>query len=164
MKCYKNYQFRGWEGDVFGSGRSLSLLFIKLWVVNMASFVAIYKYLLRGIMNPHLKVPIEQLYLEMGALSSSYVICARRLIDLQTILKRYTSDLIWRIFVFQKASQLPSDWCQSVAKGFEIKGKHIEGKETCLNNEHDYSTCIKNQARKATFSELEEISSNHHSS
>ena len=70
--------------------------------IDIANFVAIDKYLLRGIINSHAKVPIEHLYLEMGVLPLAYVISARRLIYLQTILKRPESDPIMRAYIGQK--------------------------------------------------------------
>ena len=129
--------------------------------VDIANFVAIDKYLLRGIIISHSKVPIEHLYLEMGVLPLSYVIRARRLIYLQTILKRNESDLIRRIYVCQKANQLPGDWCQSVAKDFEKIGMHMEDKHIENMSEYEYKRLIKRQVRKAAFEELEDIRSRH---
>ena len=129
--------------------------------VDIANFVAIDKYLLRGIINSHSKAPIEHLYLELGALPLSYVIRARRLIYLQTILKRHESDLIRRIYVCQKASQLTGDWCQTVAKDFDVIGIHMDDQEVENMSEYDYKTFIKKQVRKAAFSELEEIRRDH---
>ena len=52
------------------------------------------KYLLRGLIGAQAKVPLEHLYLELAALPLSYVISARRMIYLQTILKRCDEELI----------------------------------------------------------------------
>ena len=129
--------------------------------IDIANFVAIDKYLLRGIINSHAKVPIEHLYLEMGVLPLSYVISARRLIYLQTILKRPESDLIRRVYICQKENQLPGDWCQSVTNDFQKIGFYMNDHEVERMSEYEYKTHIKKHIRKAAFEELEEIRSSH---
>ena len=47
--------------------------------IDIANFDAIDKYLLRGVINLHAKVPIEHPYLEMGVLPLLDFISARRL-------------------------------------------------------------------------------------
>ena len=89
-------------------------------------------------MNSHSKLPTELLYLEMGDLPLSYVFRARRLIYLQTLLKKYESDLIRRIYVHQKAIQIPGDWGQSMAKDFSKYRKPYVGQEGLNMSEHDY--------------------------
>ena len=81
----------------------------------------------------------------MGVLPLSYVIRARRLIYLQTILKRNESDLIRRIYVCQKANQLPGDWCQSVATDFENIGMHMDDKHIENMSEYKYKRVIKSK-------------------
>ena len=129
--------------------------------IDIAHFVAIDKYLLRGLMNSHAKVPIEHLYLEMGVLPLSYVIRARRLIYLQTILKRPETDLIRRIYICQKTNPLPGDWCHSVADDFEKLGIHMEDTHIENMSEYEYKKYIKKQIRLAAFTELEGIRSGH---
>ena len=129
--------------------------------IDTNSFVAIDKYLFRGIINSHAKVPIEHLYLEMGVLPLSYVISARRLIYLQTIQKRHESDIVRRVYICQKENQLPGDWCKSVALDFEKIGVHMTDHEIENMSEYEYKTNIKKQVRKAAFTELEEIRTSH---
>ena len=56
---------------------------------QIAQFVDIDKYLLRGLVGAHAKTPLEHIYLEMAALPIPYVLSVRRMIYLQTILKRH---------------------------------------------------------------------------
>ena len=66
---------------------------------DVNNFAAIGKYLLRGLVDSHCKTPLEHLYLEMAALPIAHVMCARRLIYLQIILKRHESELTRRVYV-----------------------------------------------------------------
>ena len=76
---------------------------------DIAHFVDIDKYLLRGLVKAHAKVPIEHLYLETASVPIEYIISARRLIYLQTILQRPDEELIKQIYVHQKANPSPGD-------------------------------------------------------
>ena len=60
---------------------------------QVANLMDIDKYLLRGLVNAHAKVPLEHLYLELAVLPLSYVLSVRRMIYLQTILKRPDTEL-----------------------------------------------------------------------
>ena len=63
---------------------------------------------------------------------------ARRLIYLQTILKRHESELTRRVYMCQKANPLPGDWCLKVKEDFELIGLNIEDKyiEDMPQDEH----------------------------
>ena len=61
----------------------------------------------------------------MGVLPLSYIISARQLIYIQTILKRHENNLVKRVYIRQKKIQLPGDWCQSVAQDFFEIGIHM---------------------------------------
>ena len=55
---------------------------------DIASFVIIDQYLIRGLLYSHAKTPLEHLYLEIGALPVKYIIISRRLIYLKEIIDR----------------------------------------------------------------------------
>ena len=59
------------------------------------------EHLLRSIVNGHAKTPLEFIYLETGALPIRFIIASRRMMYLQTILKRPDNELIKRIFKAQ---------------------------------------------------------------
>ena len=54
--------------------------------------------LLRSILGAQAKVPIEQLYLETASLTPTQIISVRRMIYLQTILKRPETEMIRKIY------------------------------------------------------------------
>ena len=55
---------------------------------DVETLVRVDESLLRGLVNAHSKVPKEALYLETGEIPLNYIWAARRLMFLQTILKR----------------------------------------------------------------------------
>ena len=61
---------------------------------QIENLMAIDKYLLRGLLGAHAKVPLEHLYLEVAALPLSYVISSRRMLYMQTILNRPDEEII----------------------------------------------------------------------
>ena len=84
------------------------------------NFAAIDKHLLRGLVDSHSTTLVEHLYLEMAALPIPHVMRARRLLYLQTILKRHDSELTKRVYMCQKANPLPGDWCLKVKEDLSL--------------------------------------------
>ena len=87
--------------------------------------MAIDKYLLCGLVGAHAKVPLEHLYLELAALPLAYVISARRMIYLQTILKRPNEEIIKQVYKCQKESPVQGEWCTLLKEDFEKINEHI---------------------------------------
>ena len=96
---------------------------------DINNLAAIDKYLLRGLVDSHSKTPVEHLYLEMAALPIPHVMRARRLIYLQTMLKRHDNELTKRVYMSQKLNPLPGDWILKIKEDFEIIGVVMEDKE-----------------------------------
>ena len=69
---------------------------------QIEQLVTIDKYLLRGLVGSHAKAPLEHLYLETAALPISYVLSARRMIYLQTILRRSDEEITKKVYLCQK--------------------------------------------------------------
>ena len=65
---------------------------------DIAQFVELDKYLLRGLVKAHAKVPVEHVYLETAAVPIPYIISARRILYLQTILQRSDEEITKRIY------------------------------------------------------------------
>ena len=57
------------------------------------------EHLLRSLVNGHSKTSLEFLYLEAGAMPIRFIISSRRLMFLQTILKRSEEELTRRVFI-----------------------------------------------------------------
>ena len=83
-------------------------------------FEIVYQYLLRSLLKAHSKVPVEQLYLETACLPIPYVISARRMLYLKTILDRHDNELTKRVFSAQAKYNVPGDWYQIIKSDFEL--------------------------------------------
>ena len=81
---------------------------------DIAPFVGIDKYLLKGLLTAHAKTPLEHIYLETAALPIPYIITTRRLIYLKHILDRSDTEVTNKIYRCQKANPSPGDWCNLV--------------------------------------------------
>ena len=92
---------------------------------DIAHFVEIDKYLLKGLVKAHAKTPIEHLYLETASTPIPFIISARRLIYLQNILQRSDEEIIKKIYEHQKTNPSPGDWCHLVNKDFTNIGEHM---------------------------------------
>ena len=92
---------------------------------DIAHLVEIDKYLLRGLVQAHAKVPIEHLYMETAAMPIPYIISARRLIYLQTILQRSDHEITKKIYQHQKTNPSPGDWCYLINNDFNVICEHM---------------------------------------
>ena len=149
------------------------------------------RYLLRGILGAHAKVPTEHLYLETGCLPIPFVISVRRLIYHHTILKRHKSEVTRRVYESQRKNPHPGDWCELVDQDMKMINPECEleeggkdasinlnsypkegGKNACLNVElrdneianvdsSQYKKYVKNAVRKAAFNDLETLKELH---
>ena len=68
------------------------------------------EHLLRSLVQGHSKAPLEFLYLEAGAIPIRFIVSCRRLLYLQTILKRPDNELTKRILMAQNNSPSPGDF------------------------------------------------------
>ena len=119
------------------------------------------KYLLRGLVGAHSKVPLEHLYLELAALPLDYVISARRMIYLQTILKRHDDELTKKIYRKQSSDPVRGDWCELVKHDFEKCNLEMTEDAIMHMSENEYKTLVKKSVRNAAFCELEAQKENH---
>ena len=123
--------------------------------------MTIDKYILRGLIGAQAKVPLEHLYLELAALPLSYVIYARRMIYLQTILKRCDEELIKQVYVCQKENPVPGDWCTLLKEDFEKTNIHMTDDQIEKMSEKDYKKLIKYKTREAAFVYLQTLKEGH---
>ena len=128
---------------------------------DIAHFVEIDKYLLRGLIKAHAKVPLEQLCLETAAIPIPFIISARRLIYLQTILQRSDGEITKEIYKHQKENPSPGDWCQLVVKDFDMIGEHLTDHHIEAMAPHEYKKYIKAKVRNAAFLHLEGLKAGH---
>ena len=128
---------------------------------DIASFVEIDQYLIRGLLKAHAKTPLEHLYLETGTLPVKYIIITRRLIYLKEILDIPHTEIIKKVYRCQQANPDPGDWCQSIEK--DLKDININITEETIENMStlDYKKLIKTRARNAAFVELDILKESH---
>ena len=124
-------------------------------------FSRVDESLLRGLVSGHLKVGKEALYLETGTIPIKYTWAARRLIYLQTILKRDKNELIQKVYEAQKLDPKQGDFIQLVQAdanlvNFNIQEELIQNMDNTL-----YKTLIKSTVRKAAFAHLLEVQQGH---
>jgi hypothetical protein len=124
---------------------------------QVAQFVEIDKYLLRGLVGAHAKVPLEHLYLEMSAIPISYVFSVRRMLYLHTILRRHENEITRKVYQCQKRSPLPGDWCKLVAEDFIKMGLNMSDEVIAQIPEGDYKDLIKSNVHETDGKELETL-------
>ena len=128
---------------------------------DIAPFVEIDKYLLKGLLTAHAKTPVEHIYLETAALPIPYIITSRRLIYLKHILDRPDTEVTKRIYRCQRSKPSPGDLCKLIDKDFEQIELFIS--EECIENMSlkDYKDLVKSKVRQAAFKSLEAIKASH---
>ena len=104
------------------------------------------KYLLRGLVGAHAKVPGEHIYLEMAALPFPYVLYVRRMIYLSTIIRRHNDEITKKVYLCQKSNPLPGDWCQLLSNEFEKMYIHMTDKHISKMPEGEYKKLIKTKS------------------
>ena len=119
------------------------------------------KYLLRSILGAHSKTPLEQLHLETATLSIPQIIATRRMIYLQTILKRPKGELIRNIYEAMIEDPLPGDWCQQIQNDFEKINLYMNNKLIETMNEEEYKVLIKNKVKEEAFKEFKNMQAGH---
>ena len=72
--------------------------------------------LLRYINGAHAKTQNEFLYLETGTLNIERIISNRRMMYLQTIVKRDSDEITKKIYECQKRNPIKGDWIELVKK------------------------------------------------
>ena len=97
----------------------------------------------------------------MSALPLSYVISARRMLYIQTILKRHDKELIKQVYKYQKESPAPGDWCILINEDFDKIGVHMSDDQIETMSEKDYKKIIKDKTREATFIYLQLLKESH---
>ena len=123
--------------------------------------MSIYKYLLRGILSTHAKTPIEFIYLEIGALPLSYVMSVRRMIYLQTILKRHEGEITRRVYECQKQNPSQGDWCEQIKEDFNSINMHINEEHIATMDSASYKNTNKQAVRNKAFRDLELLKEGH---
>ena len=116
--------------------------------------------LLRALLQCHPKVPLEFLYLETGSIKISQIISSRRLIYLQTLLKRDDEELTKRILREQQKNPCPGDFALLIKDDCKKIDK-LYDENFILASGSGYKAFIKQQIKSATFKELLAVQKKH---
>ena len=76
--------------------------------------------LLRRMLNAHSKVPKEALFLELGEIPIKFIWASRRLMYLQTILKRESHEITRRVFEAQKSNPVKGDFVELIEEDAKL--------------------------------------------
>ena len=128
---------------------------------QISQFVEVDKYLLRGLVGAHAKVPLEHIYLELSALPIPYVLSVRRMVFLYTILKRHDDEITKKVYLCQKRNPLPGDWCGMISEDFLKMGIVLTDEQIVQMQEVDYKKLIKSRVNITAFNELEQLKQGH---
>ena len=119
--------------------------------------------ILRLITGSHQKAPVEMLYLETAELLIKSVIIVRRLLYLQTILKRHKKELTSKVYFAMKEEPLKGDWIMKVKEDFLSLGTTFEQEEETLTkiSKEELKRYLKEKIRSYTLEHLESMKLGH---
>ena len=115
--------------------------------------------LLRKILKCHSKSPIESLYLETGTLPLRFIVASRRILYLQTILKRNDDELTKKVLLAQKNAPVKGDFIKLVESDGQNLGVNIENIEKI--SKQGLKKLVREKARAAAFKYLSELKAKH---
>ena len=116
---------------------------------------------MRSLIGSHAKVPIEHLYLETGSLPLSYVISARRMIYLKTLLDRHDGELTRRVYNAQLINITNGDWCELIKSDFKFYDIPMNEQSIKNMSIFSYKKFIKQKVRNTAFKNLQHIKNTH---
>ena len=128
---------------------------------NIAELEVMDRSLLKYILKAHSKVQNEFIYLETGVLNIEQTISCRRMIYLQTILKRSDSELTKKVYDAQKKDPLDGDWYKLIENDFRKLGLVMNESDIISCTKSQYKTKVKTCLRKHMFSELKKEQREH---
>ena len=111
---------------------------------NIEELEIMDRSLIRYIVGAHAKTQNEFLYLEIGALNIEQTIANRRLMYLQTLLKRPENEITKRVYECQKKNPTKGDWVEMVKSDFSNVGMIMD--ENLIKSESKY--VYKNRLKK----------------
>ena len=107
-------------------------------------------------MGAYSKVQKEFFYLESGTTPLKQVITSRRLMYLQTVLKRSQTELVRQVYKAQKSNPVKGDWVEQVRDDLELID--MVGKETEIEamSKMQFKTYVRNKIKYHTLRILDE--------
>ena len=115
--------------------------------------------LLRGLVLGHASIAIPALYLELGALPLKYIWASRRIMYLQTILKRNKTELTKKMYLAQKSDPKKGDFYDLVKKDIEMVKLYLNEDEIESLTKKQLKQIVKTKVNEAAFIHLMELKS-----
>ena len=122
---------------------------------------SIDEHLLRSLVQGHSKTALEFLYLETGAIPIRHIISGRRILYLQTILKRSENEITRRVLLAQVADPCPGDFVKLVDTDIKKVDLNIEYEEIESMNAELFKQVVKKKIKEAAFKHLKELQTTH---
>ena len=118
------------------------------------------EFLLRALLQAHPKIPLEFLYLETGAVRIKHIISSRRMIYLQTLLKRDDEEITKRILREQERNPCAGDYIMLVKDDF-TRLEMVYDENYIIRSGTRYKEHVKQRNREFAFKELKNIQIKH---
>ena len=127
---------------------------------QVEAFEKIYEALIRGVVIGHSKIPVPAISLETGQVPVRFILACRRILYLQTILKRNPDELILRVYTAQKHEPIVGDFCELVQKDFQLLNLQLTDECIASMSKYDLKALVKSSAKKEAFKYLISIKEN----
>ena len=125
---------------------------------DVESLEQVDQALLRGLVKGHAQVGLPALYMDLGQEPIRFILAQRRIMYLQTILKRNPSDLTRRTYEAQKSDPVNGDFCLLVKKDMDLLNLKLEEEEINVMKKQEFKLIIKNALKEEALKYLIEES------
>ena len=122
---------------------------------QVEDFEQVDQALLRGLVNGHAKVGIPALYLELGQEQIRYILAARRIMYLQTLLKRENTELTNKILRAQQADPTEGDFCLLVEEDMKMIKLEKSEEEMITMTKGQLKRIVKKKVKEAALKQLQ---------
>ena len=119
------------------------------------------EHLLRSLVKGHSKIPLEFLYLEAGALPVRFIISTRRMIYLQTLMRRNRSELTRKVYEAQTEQTTKGDYVDLLKADFDMIDVKMDNDTIEKVSVKSYKKFIKLKVRKAALKYLNDKKETH---
>ena len=124
---------------------------------DVESLEKVDECLIRGLVKGHSKMPIPAIFLETGQAPLRFVLASRRILYLQTILKRDSTELTSRILRAQIADPLQGDFCLLVEQDMDMINLKMTHEEIHKTSKNKLKKIVKQKVRSAAFVYLSSV-------
>ena len=119
------------------------------------------EHLLRSLVGGHSKTPLEFLYLEAGAIPIRFLISCRRMIYLQTLLRRPDGELTKRVYLAQKEAPTYGDYFNLVKTDWEMMDEPLDEAAIVATSADAHKRKVKAKIRMSAFQFLQNKKKQH---